>query len=551
MQKRLGKIVNKKLIKPEDRSIVPAMLDASSSNPRVLVVDDEDVIRDILCEFLSLEDFIVRGVSNGDAAITELRMRPYDVVITDLKMPGVSGVELLQMIGDEGIDVVTIMMTGFGTVETALNAMKKGAFDYILKPFKVEEVIRTLRRGLSQRSLRRENIQLKESLTLYKVSEAMATSFDIEHVLDVILRATLDESDADAATLHLQQQSTGEYLERFKLYNHDNTTAPDLPSPDHPSLLNAFEKGDHVIAHGLSANQYFRESITRSDLASYVALPLQVAGRVIGMLNVFSFTAGKQFGEGARKMLSVLASRAASAIDNARLFDDLVTQNTELENAKNRLEDNYQQTVIGFAQALEESDLYTRGHSERVSIYAGLTAEALQLPPEEVRRVVQAGLMHDIGKIGIRYDMLNKPGPLTSQETLIFREHPVKGKRILEPIPCMRNLIDAAWCHHEFFDGSGYPRGLAGHDIPLIGRIVQVADAYDAMTSDRAYRKALPHEVAVAELTRCSGTQFDPELVELFLRVITAYHRSDFSFGGEITLAFLEKMGQTNAGTLP
>jgi HD-GYP domain-containing protein (c-di-GMP phosphodiesterase class II) len=174
--------------------------------------------------------------------------------------------------------------------------------------------------------------------------------------------------------------------------------------------------------------------------------------------------------------------------------------------------------VAGFAQALEETDLYTRGHSERVATYAELLARGLTLPDAEVDRIVQAGVMHDIGKLGVRYDMLNKPGKLTAEEVRVFRQHPEKGKRILEPVPCLHGLIDGCWCHHEWWDGGGYPRGLSGHNIPLVGRIVAIADAYDAMTSDRAYRRALPHEVAIGEIDRCAGTQFDPELAALFVR---------------------------------
>ena len=133
---------------------------------------------------------------------------------------------------------------------------------------------------------------------------------------------------------------------------------------------------------------------------------------------------------------------------------------------------------------------------------------------------MQAGLMHDIGKIGIRSEKLNKPGKLTPEEMSMFRTHPAKGKRILEPIPSMVDLIPGAWCHHENWDGSGYPRGLLGGNIPLLGRVVAIADCYDAMTSDRSYRKALPHDVAVAELERCAGAQFDPELVPMFTRVL-------------------------------
>jgi HD-GYP domain-containing protein (c-di-GMP phosphodiesterase class II) len=191
--------------------------------------------------------------------------------------------------------------------------------------------------------------------------------------------------------------------------------------------------------------------------------------------------------------------------------------------------------VAGFAQALEESDRYTRGHSERVAMYAELIALNLGLPDAEQQTVIKAGLMHDIGKIGIRYELINKPGTLSPDEVSMFREHPDKGRRILAPIPCMRHLIDGAWCHHEFYDGAGYPRGLARDEIPLLGRIVALADAYDAMTSDRAYRRALRHEVAVAEIERCAGTQFDPELAELFLARLEEM-RADARKRGELSL---------------
>src|SRR5258708_39204181 len=191
-------------------------------------------------------------------------------------------------------------------------------------------------------------------------------------------------------------------------------------------------------------------------------------------------------------MLSVLASRAAVSIENARLYEDLVSKHQDLVKVNQSLAENFRATIIGFAHALEESDRYTRGHSERVSFYSSLTADGLTMSAGEIQTVVQAGLMHDIGKIGIRYEKLNKPGKLTPEEMAMFRTHPAKGKRILEPIPFMRDIIPGCWCHHESFDGGGYPQGLMGEHIPLLGRIVAVADTYDAMTSDRSYRTALP-----------------------------------------------------------
>ncbi|HEY4056503.1 MAG TPA: HD domain-containing phosphohydrolase [Kofleriaceae bacterium] len=515
-------------------SAAPAESGASDAQPqgeteaaRILVVDDERVIREILAEFLALEGYTVHTVEDGEKALTELRLRPYDLLITDLKMPRISGLQLLERIEQERLGVLTILMTGFGTVETAIEAMKKGAYDYLLKPFKIEDVIHVVQRALYRQRLQTENIRLREALTIYKVSEAIALSHDIEKILDVVLRAALDEVKADVATLHLRDGKTGSYDERVKVIaaNGDPNIPTGLPSMAFPVLGEQFAAGSPIIAHGGKAGRFFTESSAPNDLASFVAVPLQVRANTVGVLNVFSFTPGKKFDEGHRKMLAVLASRAASAIDNARLYSELRMSNDDLVKANLSLEEMFQQTVAGFAQALEESDLYTRGHSERVAVYSEILARGLTLPDAEIRRIVQAGVMHDVGKIGVRYDMLNKPGKLTPEEVAVFRDHPAKGKRILDPVPCLHGLIDGCWCHHEWWDGGGYPRGLSGHNIPLVGRICAIADAYDAMTSDRAYRRALPHEVAVGEIERCAGSQFDPELADAFVKYLDAWRK--------------------------
>jgi response regulator RpfG family c-di-GMP phosphodiesterase len=500
----------------------PRGIDASEA-AGILVVDDERVIREILAEFLSLEGFSVHTVEDGEKALTELRLRPYDLLITDLKMPRLSGLQLLEKVEAERLGVLTVLMTGFGTVETAIEAMKKGAYDYLLKPFKVEEVIHVVERALSRQRLQAENIRLREALTIYKVSEAIALSHDIDRILDVVLRAALDEAKADVATLHLRDPRSGVYEERVKLVAGDASAPGGLPSPAFGVLTEQFASGVPILAHGGKASRFFTESAPNAELSSFVAVPLQVRGDMVGVLNVFAFTPGKKFDEGHRKMLAVLASRAASAIDNARLYGELRASNDSLRSANQSLEEMFQQTVAGFAQALEESDLYTRGHSERVAVYSEVLARGLTLPDAEIRRIVQAGVMHDVGKIGVRYDMLNKPGKLTPEEVAVFRQHPEKGKRILEPVPCLHGLIDGCWCHHEWFDGGGYPRGLSGQNIPVVGRIVSIADAYDAMTSDRAYRRALSHEVAIGEIERCAGTQFDPELADAFVKLIEAW----------------------------
>jgi putative nucleotidyltransferase with HDIG domain len=193
------------------------------------------------------------------------------------------------------------------------------------------------------------------------------------------------------------------------------------------------------------------------------------------------------------------------AIENARLFED--TQHTCL------------QAINSLAAALEARDAYTRGHSERVARFALLCAEELGLDDEQRDIIRKAALLHDIGKIGIRDDVLNKPMKLTPEERAIISKHPSFGSEILGPIKFLSEVRQLVTHHHERWDGTGYPDGLKGQEIPIESRIVAVADAYDAMTSARAYRGRMNREDALEELKRNSGSQFDPHVLAVFLRL--------------------------------
>jgi HD-GYP domain-containing protein (c-di-GMP phosphodiesterase class II) len=239
-----------------------------------------------------------------------------------------------------------------------------------------------------------------------------------------------------------------------------------------------------------------------------MAVPLRIGARFMGFISLVSFTKSRRFEEGQRKLLSIIASRAAAAIENARLYQDL--------------QDTFQQTIRGLAKAIDKMDRYTSGHSDRVALYAIYLAKQLGLSPDQIEIVRQSALMHDIGKIGCVLN-LNKPGKLTNDEYEVFKKHPIFGRDILDPIKFLHPLIPGVHLHHERWDGRGYPLKLKGNDIPLIARIISIADTYDAMTSDRSYRRALPHEVALAEIERCASTQFDPDLAANFAENIDNY----------------------------
>jgi putative nucleotidyltransferase with HDIG domain len=236
-----------------------------------------------------------------------------------------------------------------------------------------------------------------------------------------------------------------------------------------------------------------------------MAVPLIVRGKIIGVIDAESHMVGA-FSESDLKLFDIFGTAVAAAIENARLFDQ--TQKTYLE------------TIRALAQALEARDSYTKGHSVRVTDYALHIAEAMNLTQTEKDMIQQAGLLHDIGKIGISDSILNKPAALSPEEWKKIRNHPRVGDNILGPIKFLEKSLTIVLHHHESFDGTGYPLGLKGEDIPIIARIISVADSFDAMTSDRPYRKAMPREVAFKELERNRGTQFDPHVVDAFLRLM-------------------------------
>ncbi|MCB9555053.1 MAG: response regulator [Deltaproteobacteria bacterium] len=500
--------------------------DLHEEAPRVLVVDDEKVIREILSDFLTIEGFLVRTVEDGSAALEELQRRSYNLVISDLMMPKMGGIELLSRINELNLNVLTVIMTGFGTVESAIEAMKKGAYDYILKPFKVEEVVHVVQRGLDRQRLQAENIRLKEALGIYKLSEAISQSLSLEHILQIVVDAALEETKADLVTLMLEDiPGTERFAERVRRgrdgFGADlSALAGELNIEE---LLSSFHAERQVLVHGVRCHPFFLAPPRQQRIVSLCSIPLIVRHDVVGLLNAYSFSRGHKFTEGQRKMLSVIGSRAAVSIENARLYENLLSTNRDLEAANLSLEENYRQTIVGFANALEENDLYTRGHSERVAQYAQLVGEALQLDARLLDHLVLSARVHDIGKIGIPTDILNKRALPTAEEYKLLREHPSKGRRILEPIPFMRELIAGVYTHHERIDGNGYPQGLKDRDIPLQGRIIAICDAYDAMTTDRAYRRARGHDEAAAELRRCAGTHFDAEITEVFLAVLDRY----------------------------
>ncbi len=490
----------------------------ASDRGAVLIVDDEETIREMLAEFLEMEGYRVETAADGMAALDVLDDGHFDLVLTDLKMPRMGGISLLEQMAKHAPSTIGVIMTGFGTVDTAIDAMKRGAHDYILKPFKIEEVLHVVARAIEKQRMQTENIRLRQALSLYKVSEAISASLSLDQVMETVVEACVEELDADLVSTWLEDGEGGWFERERSVGTRQPSGGSDLGELDPAAVVARLSQGGPVLVHGDEAKSFFEGGQT-APLSSFMAVPLTVRNRSLGFIAVAALASQPRIEEGERKLMKIIASRAAAAIENARLYSDLQA--------------TFQQTIHGLASALDKMDRYTSGHSERVAKYAVYLAQRLGLDDAEIEIVRQSALMHDIGKIGCVLN-LNKPGKLTDDEYEVFKKHPGYGKDILSPIKFLHPLIPGVHLHHERYDGRGYPLGLDRSNIPLIARIISVADTYDAMTSNRSYRRALPHEVAVAEIERCSGTQFDPEVAGDFVEGIDAYRAERQAAGDKI-----------------
>jgi putative nucleotidyltransferase with HDIG domain len=243
-----------------------------------------------------------------------------------------------------------------------------------------------------------------------------------------------------------------------------------------------------------------------------IAVPLQLRDRVLGVLVMLREDPRRAFTEDDELLLTSIGSQVAVAIENYRLNLDM--------------ERTYLETIMALALAVEAKDPYSAGHSKRVGYYAMQIGQELGLDEEALRTLNNGGLLHDIGKIGIKDEILQKPARLTPEEHKIMQQHSVIGEAIVTPVRSLSKVVELVRHHHERYDGTGYPSGLKGEQIPLAARILSVADAYDAMMTDRPYRKRLSVEEVKQELRRNAGAQHDPMIVEALLRVVERHqHR--------------------------
>ncbi|MFP3982096.1 MAG: HD-GYP domain-containing protein [Desulfurivibrionaceae bacterium] len=356
------------------------------------------------------------------------------------------------------------------------------------------------------------HIRMQYFATLHNIDLMITSNLDLKVIIKIFLEQILPKLEIDAASILLLNPYT-QILEYEAGLGFNTLLIQDsrIRVGTGPAGTAALERR-RVQINDLSNPEIDfsrKELIARENFNSYCALPLIAKGKVKGVMEIFN----KEKlcpSEERLEFLEALSVQGAIAIDNATLFKELQTSNTELVIA-------YDSTIEGWGRALELRDSETEGHTQRVAEITVRVARAYGIKEEEIVHMRRGALLHDIGKMGIPDSILFKDGPLTPEEEETMKKHPVYAFKVLSSIAYLRPALDIPYCHHEKWDGTGYPRGLREEEIPLAARIFSMADNWDALRVKRRYHEAWPREKVVQYIRDNAGTSFDPNLVETFL----------------------------------
>jgi putative nucleotidyltransferase with HDIG domain len=507
----------------------------------ILFVDDEKSILEIAREYFSDKGYQVITAKNGREATEVIKNYAIDCCLTDINMPEMDGLELAEYIRDVDNTIPVVVMTGYPSLENTIITLKNGVVDFLIKPVNLDQMELCVRRVLRERQLFIENIFLKKEIEskarleklnkelLYKVEELnilnniMSDFTMISSSMEMFKRVVemgAEITHADELRFFVINDSV---KRPFEISSHisgnpsavschsDSPLTPPTEEEDFQHAPDAVESLIMEIAFDEIPLLISENKMTRGlpdDILSFMVVPLKIREKVFGVLTASILNRSLRFNEKDLYYLSFMAQKAAYVIENLALYENIY--------------ENLFSTLYAFVTALEAKDAYTKRHSSRVAEVSVLIGEEVACSKEDLDVLNFAGHLHDIGKIGVRDDILLKPGRLTAEEYETIKEHPVIGANIVGQLGLWNREQQIIRHHHEKYDGTGYPTGLKGNEIPFLARILSVADAFDAMASDRAYRKKMHTEQVVQIIRQCSGTQFDPNLVTAFIRVFEA-----------------------------
>jgi len=482
-------------------------------------------------------DEALQGVSSASISpapasenIDQLGYGDLLVVYTPLHMPGrsqVSGVfegyydvtDLEQSINNTSMFLWVTVGAGFLFLYVSLFTIVRNASQTLIRQSEENNELyrnaqeRLVEREEAQRQTQRQVERLK---ALRSIDIAISSNLDLRLTLHVILTQVCTHLHVDAADVLLLNEES-KTLEQIagRGFRSDGLDIPPIRLGE-GYTGQAVERHDapEVVEIAKTSDLGHDRLIAEEGFVSYAVDALVVKGQVKGALEIFHRS---ELATGAEwlSFFETLAGQTAIAVDNATLFEDLQRSNAELSRA-------YDRTLEGWSQALDLRDQETQGHSQRVTEMTLRLARKVGVPEADLVHIRRGALLHDIGKMGVPDSVLLKPGPLTDDEWKIMRQHPIYAYMLLSPIDFLHPALDIPYCHHEKWDGTGYPRQLQDEQIPLSARIFAVIDVWDALSSNRPYRKAMPTEVVYAHLREQSGKHFDPQVVSAFLEMMEA-----------------------------
>jgi PAS domain S-box-containing protein len=356
-----------------------------------------------------------------------------------------------------------------------------------------------------------ETKRRNEAENLQVAATAVTSSLDVEEVLQTILIALKEVTPYDSTSV-LLLEGNQVHIRAAKGLPKPSQAIDQLFPANNPLLREIQKSGTAVILEDAQKDARFESWMAADNIHGWLGVPLITRGQIIGYITLDSYRVGA-FNENDAALAQTFAHQAAVAIDNAHLFTRLQETNEELSKA-------YDTTLEGWGKALELRDKETQGHTMRVTELTLRLARQIGLREPELTQVRRGVQVHDIGKMGVPDHILHKKTPLTKKEWAAMHEHPRYAFDLLYPITYLRPSLDIAYCHHERWDGSGYPRGLRGEEIPLAARIFSVVDVWDALTSNRSYRKAWPRKRVMKHIRDEAGIHFDPEIADIFLKMI-------------------------------
>ncbi len=469
----------------------------TQDSPSVLVVDDSDLLRNILREELEAEGYRVSVAGDGEKALCLARDILPDVILLDIILPDMDGYEVCRELKSDAFtsQIPVLILSSRNELKDKLAGFEAGADDYLTKPFFTKELMARLRTNIRNRDSIETYRQVGDFYLqmLFGIGSAITSPFKVDDEINIMLRQAMVVVGADRGALLLSGPDGSLEVRGVEGFDREG-----------PALGDRFRISDKLPQLGPDAES--TAGIKTQAIRMYenldrktVFVPMVAKEKLVGGIELDVRLISSKVTAQQQKVLYALASQAAIFIENARLEREIRSM--------------FLNIIVSLAGAVDAKDAYTHGHSLRVARMALLLGRMIDLPRDRMEPLLLSAILHDVGKIATPDHILKKPSPLSGEEYEIMKEHPVAGGRMLSHIPALKDVIPGIRHHHESWDGSGYPGGLQGDEIPLMGRIILIGDAFDAMTTDRIYRKALPVPTTLEELRKNSGKQFDPTLV--------------------------------------